>query len=56
MGWLTPKYPISDTTGATGTPPARELIWVKLAAGGDDCPLLSSPQHSTAPPGRIPQL
>lgn len=24
MGWLTPKYPISDTTGATGTPPARE--------------------------------
>lgn len=24
MGWLTPKYPISDTAGATGTPARRE--------------------------------
>lgn len=24
MGWLTPKYPKSDTAGATGTPAPRE--------------------------------
>jgi len=23
MGWFTPKYPTSDTTGATGTPTTR---------------------------------